>query len=247
MFPGGGCKKAFPAARCALRGKGFAWASSQYRLLATAAGQAEAADASLERRSVDAYDPVDLVILVYIPERTVIGGVNVHRRVIAPTGTGRQLHTGSIDNGALTQGHLARRVAGRPPGVADSRTDIHSIDDTVAEGHVAGVIHGDATHPTMHAVIRSIGALLEDGVLTVGPPDLVPAHARHAGESLDRLVGHQSFIGAEVAVGQTPGRALPVGQDVEEPAPIGDPGLGEAVSGARRLGTGDYAAREDRV
>src|SRR5437870_9759215 len=51
----------------------------------------------------------------------------------------------------------------------------------------------------------------------------------------------------EIAVSEAPGRPLPIGENVEVLAPIGDPGLWEAVTTARWQCTGNYAAGENRV
>src|SRR5258707_765287 len=51
----------------------------------------------------------------------------------------------------------------------------------------------------------------------------------------------------EIAVSETEGRPLPIGENVEVLAPIGDPWLWEAVTTTRWQCTGNYAAGENRV
>src|SRR6266550_9457979 len=92
----------------------------------------------------------------------------------------------------------------------------------------------------MHPIIRSVGALLVKRELPIRAADLVPAHTRHGGKRLHRLVGHQGLIRAKIPVSESPGRTLPIGEDVEILARVRDTGLRKAVAGSRR-------AREDRV
>src|SRR5438034_1296430 len=64
------------------------------------------------------------------------------------------------------------------------------------------------------------------------------------------LVRYRRLKGLEVAIGEAPGRPLPIGQDVKEAASIRNPRLRQAVTGRRfdswRLAADD-AAREDGV
>src|SRR5437660_10527964 len=92
----------------------------------------------------------------------------------------------------------------------------------------------------MHSVIGCKGTLLKNRVGAAGPPDLVPADAGDAGRRLDRLVGHQRFVRAKVAVGETESRPLPVREDVEILTRVRDSRLRQAVAARWR-------AREDRV
>ena len=47
------------------------------------------------------------VVLVDVPERAVIGRVDIHRGIVAPTGISGRLHASAVDDDALAQGHLA--------------------------------------------------------------------------------------------------------------------------------------------
>ena len=156
------------------------------------------------------------IVFVDVPERAVIGGIDRHVRVVAPARVRRALDARAVDDGALPQGHLAQGIATEPSGIADTWKDICSIDYAIAQRYVAFLIHGDAAHPAMDSVIRCKRTLLKDGVGAASPPDLVPARASDAGPRLYRLVGHQRFVRAKVAVGEAEGRPLAVGQDVEE-------------------------------
>ena len=63
---------------------------------------------------------------------------------------------------AFAQGHLSERIAGETARVADAGEDVRGVDDAVAEGHVALLVHGDAAHPAVDAVARGVRALLVD-------------------------------------------------------------------------------------
>jgi hypothetical protein len=134
---------------------------SKCLLLRRAAGQLEVADARLPACCIGSLAGGS-VILVHVLERTVVCGIDIHRSVVAPARVGGSLHAGTVDDRGFAECHLPRRIASESPGVSDSREDIHPIDDTLAEGHIALPIHGNASHPAMHAVTRGIRALLED-------------------------------------------------------------------------------------
>src|SRR5438874_11837025 len=104
------------------------------------------------------------IVLIHVPERAVISGVDIHRGVVAPAGIGGRLYARAVDDDALAQGHLAQGIAVEPARVADAWIHIHSVDHAVAQRHVALPIHCDASHPAMHAVAGCIGALLIDRV-----------------------------------------------------------------------------------
>src|SRR5258708_571356 len=168
------------------------------------------------------------VVLIHVPERAVVRGIDIHRGVVAPPRVGGSLHAGAVDDCRFAERHLSRCIAGEPPGVANSRVHIHPIDDTVAESHVAVLVLGDAAHPAMDPVTGRIGTLLKERVGGPSSPDLVPAHSGHAWCCLDGLVSDERLVSLEVPIGGAPSGPLPVGQDVEEPASIGDPRLAPA-------------------
>src|SRR6266851_5265528 len=217
-----------------------------YLLAPRAVRELEAGDAGLPTRYTGKLASY-CVVLIHVPERAVVRGIDIHRRVVAPSRVGGCLHARAVDDRRFAERHLSRCIASEPPGVANSREDIHPIDDTVAESHVALLVLGDTAHPAMDPVTGRVGTLLKERVGGPGSPDLVPAHSGHAWCCLDGLVSDERLVSLEVPIGEAPSGPLSVGQDVEEPASIGDPGLGQAVSRARRKRTGDDAAWVDRV
>src|SRR5262249_7110800 len=142
------------------------------------------------------------VVLVHVPERTVVEGVDGHVRVVAPARVGRRLDTGAVDDRAFAQGHLPEWVAGEPARVADGREHSGPGDDAVAEADVALLVHGDAAHPAMDAVAGRVRPLLVEGVDAVCAPDLVPPYSGDAGAGLHRLVRDQRLVVLEVPVGE---------------------------------------------
>src|SRR5205823_4289900 len=97
-------------------------------------------------------------------ERAVVGRIDVHRGVVAPTRVRVGLNAGSVNDRALTEGHLARGIAGEPAGVANARVHVRGIHDAVAERHVALPVLGDRAHPAVDTISWSVGPLLEQGV-----------------------------------------------------------------------------------
>src|SRR5438128_9669752 len=97
----------------------------------------------------------------------------------------------------------------------------------------------------MHAVARCISALLTNRVSISGPPDLVPAHPGDTGCRLNRLVSYQRLIIFEVAIGEAPGRPLPVRKDIQVLSGVRDARLREAVAAGWRTWE-DRIERGDR-
>src|SRR6266403_2147720 len=207
--------------------------SASYRLRLLATGQLEAGNARLPARR-RRYLARQRVVLVNVPEGAVVRRVDRHVGIVAPPRVGRPLHPGPVDDRAFAQSHLAKGVALQPAGVPNARIDIGRINDAVAESHVTLLILRDAAHPAMDAVPRRICALLVDGVGAAGPPDLVPARTSDAGQCLYRLIGHQRFVRAKVAIAEAEGRTLAVRENVEVLCSVGDSWLREAVAGSRR-------------
>lgn len=169
-----------------------------------AAGQAEAANARLPA-PCGRY----LIIFVDVPEGAIVGRVNRHIRVISPAIT-HCLRPRTIDQHALAQGHLPRRVVLESASVADARKDICRVGDTVAQGQVALLVHSDTPHPAVHAISRSVGTLLEERDVLINPPDLVPADASDARAGLNCLIRHPRLVLSEIAIRQPERRPLPV-------------------------------------
>src|SRR5947208_2166500 len=84
-------------------------------------GEADAADPRLP-----APGGRRLVVLVDVPERAVVGGIDRQRGVVAPPSADR-LGARAVDQHALAQGQLAERVTGQPAGVADAREDRRGV------------------------------------------------------------------------------------------------------------------------
>src|SRR5262245_34052095 len=188
-----------------------------------------------------------LVVLVDVPEGAVVGGINIHRRVITPA-VADSLRACSIYEHGFTEGHLSQWVTAEPAGVADTREDRRRVGDAEAECHVAVLIHCDTAHPAVHAVIGGVRALLEEGDLAASASDLVPAHPSDTRSRLDRLVGHKRLIGAEIAVGKPPGRPLPVGEDINlvVGARLRDTLSAARGAGEERVELGDRELRGER-
>ena len=136
------------------------------------------------------------VILVRVPERAVVTGIDVHRGVVSPARVCGRLHATAVDDGAFAQSHHAQRIAGEPPRVATAWKNIYSVYYAITKSHVPFLVLRDAAHPAMHAVAWGVRPLLVNTVCyglrwsAVCPPDPVPTGAGNAGCRLDRLVGH---------------------------------------------------------
>src|SRR5439155_26741189 len=100
------------------------------------------------------------VVLVGVPEGAVVGGVDGEVGVVAPAGT-HCLDAGAGGQGLLAAGQDARRVTREAAGVADSGEHVGAVGNAVAEGHVPVLVLRDAAHPAVDAVVRGVGALLE--------------------------------------------------------------------------------------
>src|SRR5215472_2600766 len=179
-----------------------------------AARQLETADSCLPSRGAGNLTS-ERVVLVDVPERAVIGGIDSHGCVVSPPRVGCALYSGAVDQDRLAQIHLTQGRALETSGVTNSGEDIHPIYHAVSESRIALPIHGNTAHPAVDTVVRSIGALLVERVLTIDSPDFVPARSRYAWKSFDGLVGNHGFVSAEVAVSQTEGWSLPVRQNVQ--------------------------------
>src|SRR4029077_11364925 len=123
----------------------------------------------------------------------VVDRINLHSRVIAPStelggkqfavlraAAGKQLRF------ALREG--TSRIAREPPGIGDGGK-IRARGGAVANGHIAGPIHGNATHPAVEHIGHSCwseGALLENGRRAARVAELIPAWSHLCGLSIDR-------------------------------------------------------------
>src|SRR5215813_1751563 len=136
------------------------------------------------RRRERKRQPAYLIVLVDVPERAVIRGIDCQVGVIAPAGVGSRLHTGAVYDRAFAQSHLAKRIASKPAGVSDTRKHGGAIHYAIAKSHVTVLILGDAAQPAMDAVVWCKRSLLIQAVGAVGSPNLVPARASNAGLSL---------------------------------------------------------------
>src|SRR5256714_9790287 len=155
------------------------------RLLTT--GEPERDDTRVPR----AEDQVGAQILLRVPERTVVGGIDGEIAVITPATFDLRLWSDAGPGDLLRLRHLTGGSAGIASRVADGRIVV-GTRGAEAESDVAGVIHGDAPHPTPERVRGRVGRcvrpLLEDRRrTTLRQTDLVPANAGRLGR-LDRVV-----------------------------------------------------------
>ncbi|MCG3195479.1 MAG: hypothetical protein DIJKHBIC_04762 [Thermoanaerobaculia bacterium] len=175
--------------------------------------------AARELERADAQTPTDGArgrhVLVHVPEGAIVDGVDVHRCVVAPALAAR-LGTRSRDDHPFALRHGAEWVSREAARVLDAGIG-GGTRGAVAECHVADPIHGDRAHPAVDPVSQAGGvrAFLVDHGRPVRVADLPPANPRHRGGGLDRLVGHDRLVGAEVTVSRAVQRALPVAEVVD--------------------------------
>src|SRR5467141_2860028 len=67
------------------------------------------------------------VVLIHVPERAVVRGIDIHRSVVAPSRVGGSLHARAVDDCRFAERHLSRCIASESPGVANSGVHIHPI------------------------------------------------------------------------------------------------------------------------
>src|SRR6185369_6479116 len=121
------------------------------------------------------------------------------RAVVAPAARAVELGPRPLDDARLLP-HLSERVGGVARHVPDRRPR-REARHAVAERDVAGLVHRDAAHPPMVAVVRTVGALLVDAPLTAGVlAQLVPAHAGAVAAHVDRVGGDDGLVSRELAV-----------------------------------------------
>src|SRR5205807_4144124 len=191
----------------------------------TAAGELERADARLPVEGSVGGD-----VLVDVPERAVVAGVDRDGAVVTPTAQAlRGLGPGAVDDRPLPLRHGPRRIARQPARVVNLGVE-RAAAEAETEAHVAGMVHGDAAHPAIVGV-RRVGSLLIDGEAAAGNAQLVPTDPDRA-TGADAVVDDEGLVVAEVAVGEAVHE--PVGEGVE------------LLAGAR-LGNADAAAAGLRV
>jgi len=76
------------------------------RSLLSATRQLETADACLPARCAGVLAS-KRVVLVYVPERAVVSGIDCQVGIIAPARIAGSLYSGAVDDRAFTQSHLA--------------------------------------------------------------------------------------------------------------------------------------------
>src|SRR5262249_56320844 len=103
------------------------------------------------RRKPERYNPRvpvrvlgNRLVLLGVPECTVVAGVDPNRRVITPA-IERVLRS-AADNGKRLRLKQARLVASFPPRKPNRRIR-RAAGDAVADADVAGLVHRDAAHP----------------------------------------------------------------------------------------------------
>src|SRR6266542_4425339 len=124
-------------------------------------------------------DRVHGEVLLRVPEGAVVGRVHGQVAVVAPAPLDLRLRAGAGERDLLDLGHLAKRVACGPAGVADRRVVV-GPGRAVAEGDVAVLVLGDAAHPAPERIGRRVVGRVRP--LLVDPwgaapraPHLVPA------------------------------------------------------------------------
>src|SRR5207245_11551992 len=123
--------------------------------------------------------------------------VPAHAAAITPTPQARNLRTGSFDNARLNS-HQSQRITGGPSCITNPWVDSRARH-TVAQRDVAGVIHGNATHPPIGR-IRCVGTLLIDErgagghCTTARVSKLIPSHACDIAPGVDGVIYDQSFV-----------------------------------------------------
>src|SRR5205085_9457065 len=101
------------------------------------------------------------------------------------------------------------RIRCGPSGDRNGRGE-RTAANAVAQGHIAGFVHGNAAHPA-EASVWSKGALLRHTYRSIRILQLIPANASIIiGTDRHRAVYDQRFMIAEIAIGK------PVHQAVSE-------------------------------
>ena len=123
-----------------------------------------AGDAVRELEAPDPGLPVERararVVLVRVPERAVVAGVDRDVRIVAPAAERVGLAAGSGEEGGLTLRQRVQRIAGQPSRIADLRVDAGGRG-AEADGDVTQGVHRCASHPPPRGV-RLVGALLHE-------------------------------------------------------------------------------------
>src|SRR5207248_6662647 len=110
-------KTSLPRRKAPLRGRDLITVKSfLLSMPSVAARKLKAANACLPWCCVNADDSVDLVVLVDVPERAVVSGINVHRGVVTPARVDSYLDASAGDNASFTQCHLIERIESSPAG-----------------------------------------------------------------------------------------------------------------------------------
>src|SRR5262249_39010363 len=149
-------------------------------------GGRAAAPRELERADPGA--PVEaarrLQVLVRVPERAIVDGVDGHRAVVPPAAEAPRLRPDTGRQGVLGL-HRPRRVADEATGVADA-WPYAAARDAIAEEHVALLVLGDRPHPARGRV-GGERPRLEEGGGAPGVANLVPTNARGRGSDRHRV------------------------------------------------------------
>src|SRR5208337_548680 len=146
-------------------------------------------------------DSVGFLVLVHVPEGTVIGRVNYHSGIVAPTVA--RVRGGSLRASAGHEGgfalHGAQRIAGHSAGKANTRMD-GAAGRAVSQPDIATLILGHACHPAIGGIRGKSSLLIErDGAGRV--IEFIPADRHLAGVS-DSVVDHRPIVIGEVPDGK---------------------------------------------
>src|SRR5258708_5806947 len=105
------------------------------------------------------------VVLVDVPERAVVAGIDPHRTVVAPPIVA-ELRTQTFPEARLRL-HRAGRIGWRPASVANRRKP-ERTGHAVSKSHVPRLIHRNAAPPPVIAAAGGEGALLKQRERSAG-------------------------------------------------------------------------------
>src|SRR5258707_3888925 len=199
--------------------------SCLHSLRALAAGETKASDPGAPVETARG-----LQVLVRIIKGSIIAGVDRYSTVVAPSMQAARLRPAAGLEQSLGL-ESSERIARQPPGVVHTRI-LGAARGAVAQSNVAGLVHGNTTHPARRAV-RRVGCLLHHRGRTAGeiaqlipadPHDLTSLGAAH----LDAMIDHRSLGGARRGTAS-------IGEALHE-------AIGERIEPIRRAGLRDAGA-----
>lgn len=139
-----------------------------------------------------------LVILLRVPERAVVGGVNGEHRIVAPTRKGAQLRAAAAFHSGFALGERIQRVSRKAPGVKDAGIP-RRRRSAETDGEIALLVQRRAAHPAPRVIVGQVGALLINRGNAAGHAQFVPANPR-ALFRFDGVIQHERFVRTKIAV-----------------------------------------------